>query len=91
MPRSANRAVRLGRTQKLVLQLLANGPKAVRVLAFDWPGLTEGQVRGALDRLASRGLVDRVGYRQRAYIYGLTAKGREVEAQVTGLEGDEDA
>lgn len=81
----------LGRTQRLVLQLLAQRPKPVRVLAFDWPGLTEAAVRGALDRLATRGLVDRVSYHRGEYTYGLTQRGREVEAAVTGNEEPENA
>lgn len=82
----------VGETQKLVLQLLASSQrnrKSVRTLAFDWPGLSESQVRGALTRLESRGLVKRVGYHAGSYFYGLTEKGRELEAQLTGLGEDE--
>lgn len=80
-----NRAYRgirnLGRTQRLVLHLLADGPKSAQQLGYDWPGITEASARGALDRLLDRGLVDSAGLDQygRLRTYGLTERGRTIE------------
>ena len=72
---------RLGRTQILVLRLLASHdqPPTVRRLAEDWPGLTESAVRGALERLGDRRLVDVVGFDDVARTWKLTARGIEIE------------
>lgn len=77
-------AAGLGRTQKLVLHLLAREAKLVRTLAMDWPGLTEASVRTALTGLEQRGLVNRPTYHRGAYKFGLTDRGREVEAALVG-------
>jgi DNA-binding HxlR family transcriptional regulator len=82
----------LGRTQVLVMHLLADRPKNIRTLANDWPGLTESMVSGALDRLAHRGYVDRrapYGF----YEWHLTDKGVWAEQQMVrgrALAGVED-
>lgn len=81
----------LGRTQILVLRLLASGSKSVRHLAYDWPGLTESAARGAVMRLADRALVDVAGwddYNGRTYF--LTERGRAVEAALSVIENDGD-
>lgn len=84
-------SVPLGRTQKLVLSLLAGHSKSIRTLAADWPGLTESSVRSSLTRLARRALVDVAGfddYERRTYC--LTSRGAEVEASLNlDLDGDE--
>lgn len=79
---------KLGRTQKLVLQLLASrGGSTVVELAFSWPSLSESSARSAAERLASRGLVDAVGWDVvGGRRYGLT----EVERDLTGLDEDTD-
>lgn len=91
LPRQSSRRRRnspLGRTQQLVLHLLADRPKSIRTLAYDWPGLTESCVRSAVDRLAMRGLVDLADRQgERGRMFTLTAKGAEIER---GLIVDED-
>lgn len=77
----------LGRTQQLVLHLLASGGKTVETLAYDWPTLTESSVGNALGRLARRGLVDRQNPHG-AYEWYLTDKGRAVEAELVGADDD---
>lgn len=78
----------LGRTQVLVLQLLANGPKKVRDIGRDGFGISDSSARSTLNRLGLRGLVDRkYSYGQMEYF--LTAEGVEVEKRVTGIEDDE--
>jgi predicted ArsR family transcriptional regulator len=81
----------LGRTQQLVLHLLADNSKSVRTLAYDWPGLTENSVRSALERLGMRGLVDLADrHGERGRVYRLTAKGVEVENALIEPDGEED-
>lgn len=78
-------AAGLGRTQRLVLQLLASGdgPKSARHLEYDWPGLTESAARSALDRLGMRGLVDMAGWDRRdGRTYCLTERGSQVEREL---------
>jgi DNA-binding HxlR family transcriptional regulator len=71
---------RLGRTQVLVLHLLAGSVKSIDRLAMDWPGLTESSVRGAIGRLYERGLVDVAHYNAyNARVFMLTERGRAVE------------
>lgn len=77
----------LGRTQRLVLQLLACDDKSVRTLVSDGFGLSESSVRGALRSLGLRGLVDR-SFSYDVLVYHLTRKGSEV-ADALG-EVDED-
>lgn len=85
------RGKRLGRTQRLVLSLLASGPKTCAHLAYDWPGLTESAARGAVLRLADRHLVDAAGWKpDGGRIYKLTERGRAVEAELVGIEDEED-
>jgi DNA-binding MarR family transcriptional regulator len=49
----------LGRSQKLVLHILADqSPCTARDLAYHWPSLSESAAMSAIDRLAARGLVD---------------------------------
>lgn len=85
----------LGRTQMLVLRLLAGGAKSAQTLGHDWPGLTASSARSAVMRLGMRGLVDMAGwndYNQRTY--RLTEKGAEVERSLNrdkDEEGDLDA
>ena len=84
-------AVGLGRTQRLVLRLLALDTKSVRNLSYDWPTLTESAAYGAVMRLADRGLVDMAGWEHEGgRTYCLTAKGREVEASLNRDEFDLD-
>ncbi len=85
-----DRTKRLGRTQGLVLQLLAlrDRPPTIRDLATDWPGLTEASVRSAVNRLGDRGLVDVAGFdaiATNARTYTLTADGRRAEMALTDL------
>jgi len=84
-------ATNLGRTQKLVLRLLACHvrPPTVRDLAMDWPGLTESAVRGAIGRLESRRLVDVAGYDGEARTYTLTGRGALVERALNLDDEDE--
>jgi DNA-binding HxlR family transcriptional regulator len=75
-----DRTAGLGRTQILVLRLLADNAKSARHLSYDWPGLTESAARSAVSRLADRGLVDMAGWDVRdGRTYCLTARGAEVE------------
>lgn len=86
---SRDRGVGLGRTQILVLHLLAQDAKSIRTLGYDWPGLTESAARSAVNRLGDRRLVDAVGrddYDHRTY--GLTDRGREVEAALVDASDD---
>jgi len=86
----------LGRTQRLVLRLLAagegystQGAKSARNLSYDWPGLTESAAYSAVMRLADRGLVDAAGWEHDGgRTYKLTAKGRGVEAELNRDEYD---
>jgi DNA-binding PadR family transcriptional regulator len=81
-----------GYTQRLVMQLLASGdgPKSVRQLSADWPGLTESAAFGALGRLASRGLVDVAGWEDGSSrrTYRLTAKGAAAERELSQLDAE---
>lgn len=78
----------LGRTQVLVLRLLGEDAKSVRTLSNDGFGLSAGAVRGALDRLGRRGLVDR-RFSYDELVYLLTKEGAEVEKALNEDEGDE--
>jgi ATP-dependent DNA ligase len=91
MPPKKNRepSKGLGRTQVLVLQLLANGPKSVRTIASDGFGISESSARSTLERLGRRGLVDRK-YSYRELEYHLTSEGAEVEQTLSGLDEDEE-
>lgn len=93
MPNATKPERPLGRTQVLVLRLLADGPKSAQTLGYDWPGLTESSARSAVMRLARRGFTDMAGwnaYNQRTYC--LTEKGAEVERSLNhDEEGDLDA
>lgn len=72
---------RLGRTQKIVLMLLANGSRSAQHMAYDHPALTESSARSAVMRLAQRGLADLAGWDDSEHrTYTLTEKGRELEA-----------
>jgi hypothetical protein len=75
------RARGLGRTQKLVLQLLASaGSSSARDLEYHWPSLTEASARTAITGLARRGLVDASGWNVRGgRTYCLTERGASVE------------
>jgi hypothetical protein len=89
---SGGSEIPLGRTQVLVMRLLAlaEHPKSVRALAYDWPTLTESSVRSALDGLWRRGLVDAAGWEAgggRKYV--LTTKGALAEAAMLGEDLDE--
>jgi ATP-dependent DNA ligase/DNA-binding HxlR family transcriptional regulator len=77
----------LGRTQKVILQLLANGPKTVRNIEDDGFGISAATARSTLSRLGMRGLVDRK-YRYGEHEYFLTGEGVEVEKVVTGIEDE---
>lgn len=79
----------LGRTQVLVLRLLAAGehPKSAAKLAYDWPGLTESAARSALGRLGDRGLVDAAGFDGEARTFSLTEKGILLERELLAVEG----
>jgi DNA-binding HxlR family transcriptional regulator len=84
----------LGRTQVLVMHLLALEPKTVRTLSNDWPGLTEAIVSGALSRLADRGYVDRRaphGFYQRHLTDRGVAAEREMvrEKALAGVDEDD--
>lgn len=80
----------LGRTQKLVLHLLALQPKSIRTLAYDWPGLTESAARSAVERLGLRGLVDVTGrHGEAGRVFTLTAKGAAVERDLIDLDEDD--
>lgn len=84
-------AVGLGRTQRLVLSILASqGPCSARELEYHWPTLTESSAGSALRRLGDRGLVDAAGWNySNQRTYGLTEQGYEVEAGLN-TEYDED-
>lgn len=86
--------VRLGRTQKLVLRLLASGsgPKSARYLAYDFPALTESAAQSAILRLGLRGLVDVAGWESDSNrrTYKLTEEGREIERSLNVSDEDED-
>jgi hypothetical protein len=77
---------RLGRTQVLVLRLLAGGEKDCRHLEYDWPGLTESAARSAIGRLGDRGLVDVAGWKEGRRTFCLTSRGRQIEAALNGGE-----
>lgn len=85
----------LGHTQQLVLHLLASGNKSADDLEYDWPGLTESMARGAIARLADRGLVDVAGWTPtrnhgEARTYCLTAEGEKVEQSLVTLDDPEE-
>lgn len=84
----------LGRSQKLVLNLLAiNAEQTVRDLARNWPTLTESSARSAVNRLGDRGLVDFAGwspYRD-ARTFSLTDRGRAVADTLVPPDEDDDA
>jgi DNA-binding PadR family transcriptional regulator len=83
--RHERQAKNLGRTQVLVLRLLASsdsGEKDCRELEYDWPSLTESAAYGAIQRLGNRGLVDVAGWKENRRTYKLTDRGREVEAKL---------
>lgn len=71
----------LGRTQRLVLHLLAFGAKSTRTLAYDMPlWFTPTAMYGAVMRLANRGLVDFAGWDEsQDRTYCLTERGAAVE------------
>jgi predicted ArsR family transcriptional regulator len=84
-----NTSQNLGRTQKLVLHLLAStGEASAWDLAYHWPGLTESAAGSAVNRLAGRGLVDlgrgdwSRGRFSRTFV--LTSEGRSVESSLLG-------
>lgn len=83
-----DRTARLGRTQKLVIQALAEQNLTVRELVYHWPMLVESSVYSALDALGHRGLVDATGWNGGRQ-YGLTDAGRVVERTVSGLDEEE--
>ncbi len=76
----------LGRTQQLVLHLIAAHSQApsIRDLAYDWPSLTESAARSAVNRLGDRRLVDVAGFHAgtNTRTYKLTALGRQVEVEL---------
>ena len=78
----------LGRTQRLVLHLLADRPKSVRTLLLDWwPRMPESSIRSALYSLGRRSLVDAAGWEPNGgRTYALTDKGREVERELVATE-----
>lgn len=80
----------LGRTQVLVLQLLAGGAKSVRELAYHWPSLTESSARSALERLGDKRLVDVAGFESGTTRrqFCLTARGADVERRLLGEPGE---
>lgn len=82
---------RLGRTQKLVLALLAEQSKSAQRLAYDHPALTESSARSAVMRLAQRGLADMAGWDDSdRRTYCLTDKGRALERSLNiDIEDDE--
>lgn len=91
-------ASNLGRTQKLVLRILAgNAPCTARDLSYHWPTLSESAAMSAINRLADRGLVDMGpgdfsrGRFARSFV--LTDTGASVEAglNIPEWEDDEDA
>lgn len=92
--RVAARGVRygqnLGRTQVLVLRLLAAGeyPKSAAKLAYDWPALTESAARSALGRLGDRRLVDAAGFDGSSRTFALTDAGIALERELLATEGD---
>lgn len=75
----------LGRTQRLVLHLLAlQSPCTSRELSYHWPSLSQSAANSAIERLANRGLVDlgpgdfSRGHFCRSYV--LTQRGTEAES-----------
>lgn len=82
-----DRSKNLGRTQILVLHLLADGPKTVRTLGYDWPGLTDSAARSAVNRLGDRSLVDATGWDGAGRMYGLTECGEAVERSIVDAAG----
>lgn len=83
---AAHRGLRnLGRTQRLVLHILANqAPCTARDLSYHWPSLSKSAAMAAVNRLADRGLVDMgpgefsyAGRFRRSFV--LTARGATVE------------
>lgn len=79
----------IGRSQKLVLHLLAlgSGEKSVRQLSYDWPDLTESAARGAVMRLGDRSLVDVAGWEDNRRTYKLTERGWEVVGEIEPTPG----
>jgi DNA-binding MarR family transcriptional regulator len=80
MPNATNKTYKLGRTQSLVLHLLAcAGPQTI----FDisrFPGLTESGTRSAVDRLGRLGLVDLADrHHKSGRVFCLTDKGAAAE------------
>lgn len=91
----ADKSRRLGRTQKLVLHLLASqSPCTARELSYHWPSLSESAAMSAVNRLADRGLVDMGpgdwsrGRFARSFV--LTRAGAEVERALVGAWEDDE-
>lgn len=90
--RIAKKARGLGPTQILVLRLLASaGPCSAPQLSNHWPSLSDSAASAAVNRLASRGLVDAAGFRDNARTYRLTETGRAVEQHLNDGEEATDA
>ncbi len=76
----------LGRTQQIVMHLLAGNAKSVRRLVHDWPGLTESGVNAAINSLGRRGLVDLADRNhERGRVYRLTDEGADLEKRLAGI------
>lgn len=82
----------LGRSQQTVLHLLAIAPRTARHIEYDHFGLTESAARSAIGRLEQRKLVEAVGWDDsgRRRMYGLTDRGRAVEAALDVQIGEDD-
>jgi len=79
-----------GRTQQIVMHLLAGGSKPISRIVHDWPGLTESSVRSAIDSLSRRGLVDLADrHHERGRVFQLTPKGAEAEKTLAGITDDD--
>lgn len=84
----------LGRTQKMVLHILAaRGDCTVADIEMQGFGLAASSIRGALHTLGMRGLVDATGFdeshRSRARTFGLTDAGAKAEEALLGDDADE--
>lgn len=76
----------IGYTQQAILTSLSSSDRTVRTLADDWPWLTAGATRSALDRLYERGLVEPARWDGPSREWTITVRGQEALDQVGELE-----
>jgi predicted transcriptional regulator len=80
--------VSLGRVQKQVLASLINHDATVDTLAWDWPGLSESSVRGAVGSLYQKGMVEPVRWERSSRVWSITKRGSDaLDAEASPEDG----